>query len=65
MIVEQRVVVELADGGEALGEDLAVAAVGAEDVVVGRQREGHADGGGLLADGQVGRARGGCTSMPL
>ena len=46
----------LSDGGQALGQDLAVAAVGAEDVVVDRQDEGLTDRGGFLADRQVGRA---------
>src|SRR5581483_999746 len=51
---EQVVVAELPDGREALGQDLAVTAMRAEDVVVGGQREGHADRGRLLADGEVG-----------
>ena len=33
-----------------------MAAVRAEDVVVGREREGHADGRGFLPDGKMGRA---------
>ena len=44
---------ESPDGREALGQDLAVAAVRAVDVVVRRQREGHADGGRFLADGEM------------
>ena len=40
----------------ALGEDLAVAAVRAEDEVVDAELDGLADGRGLLAHRQVGRA---------
>ena len=54
--LQQRVVRELLDGGQALGQDLAVAAVGAVDVVVDAEQVGLADGGGFLADGEVGRA---------
>ncbi len=43
------------DGREALGEDLPVAPVAAVDVILDRQEEGLAHGGGLLADGEVGR----------
>ena len=53
--VHQGVVVELADGRHALGQDLAVRAVRAEDVVVDVQQEGLPHRGGLLADRQVRR----------
>ncbi len=56
MIAMQLVLAQLGDGGEALGEDLAVAAVRAEDVVLGAQEIGLADGGRFLADRQVRRA---------
>ena len=52
----QRGVVQLGDGGEALGQDLAVAAVRAKDEVVGRQVVRLADRGRFLADGEVRRA---------
>ena len=44
------------DGREALGQDLAVAPVAAEDVIVHRQEERLAHGGGFLADREVGGA---------
>ena len=47
---------QLARGGEALGEDLAVAAVGAEDEVLRVEARALADGRGLLACRKVGRA---------
>ena len=46
---------QLRDGGQALGQDLAVAAMGAEDEVIGSQVIGHAHRRRLLADGEVGR----------
>ena len=46
-------VAQLADGGEALGEDLAVAAMRSEDVIVRRQRKRHADCRGFLPDRKV------------
>ena len=46
----------LPDRRKALGQDLAVAAVRAEDVVVGRQRERHADRRRLLPDREVRRS---------
>ena len=52
----QRVVAQLLDGREALGQDLAVAAMRAEDEVVGRQVVGLSDHRRLLADGEMGRA---------
>ncbi len=54
--LSQRRVVQLGDGGEALGKDLAVAAVRAKDEVVGRQVVRLADRGRFLADGEVRRA---------
>ena len=54
--VEQFVIGELFDGGQALGEDVAVGAMGAEDEVVDVEVEGLADSGGFLADAQMGRA---------
>ena len=54
--LHQGVVAQLGDGREALGQDLAVAAVRAEDEIVGRQVEGHADRRRFLADREVGRA---------
>ena len=54
--VHQFLVGELLDGGQALGQDVGMGAVGAEDHVVHVQVEGFADGGGFLADGQMGRA---------
>ena len=56
MIVSSASSSSLCDGREALGEDFAVAAVAAVDVVVHAQQVGLADGGGLLADRQVRRA---------
>ena len=47
---------KLARGREALGEDLAVAAVRAEDEVLRLEARALAHRRGLLADGQVGRA---------
>ncbi len=47
---------QLARGGEALGQDLAVAAVRAEDEVVRLEAGALADRGGLLAGGKVGGA---------
>ncbi len=55
--LHQAGIVQLTDGRVSLGEDLSVAAVRAEDVVVGRQRERHADRRGLLANREVGRPR--------
>ena len=54
--VQKLPVRQLFDGGKALGQDVAVGTVGAEDEVVHVQVEGLAHGGGLLAHGQVGRA---------
>ena len=51
----QRVVIQLVDRREALGEDFAVTAMTAVDVVFDIQQIGLADGGGFLADGQMGR----------
>ena len=48
--------VHLVHGRVALGEDLAVGAVRAENEVIGRQHVALADVGGLLADTQVGGA---------
>ena len=45
------------DGTQALGEDLTVAAVAAEDKVVRVQVVGHTHSGGFLAGAQVGRTR--------
>ena len=52
--LEQRLLVGLADRGEPLRQNLAVAAVRAVDVIVWRQEERHPDRGGLLSDRQVG-----------
>jgi hypothetical protein len=52
---KQPIVVELPDRREGLREDLAVAAVRAEDEVVGTERKSHSDGGRLLSDREVGR----------
>ena len=52
----QRLVVELVDGREALGQDLAVGAVRAEDVVVGVEQVRLADRRRFLADREVRRA---------
>jgi hypothetical protein len=52
----ERARVELARGRERLGEDLAVAAVRAEDEVVDAELGGLADGRRLLAHREVGRA---------
>ena len=54
--VQKLLVGQLFDGGKALGQDVGVGAVGAEDEVVHIQVEGFADGGRLLAHGQVRRA---------
>ena len=54
--VHQGVVAELFDGRKALGEDFAVAAVGAKGVVVHREVEGLADRRSFLAHGKVRRA---------
>ena len=48
--------IHLVHGRVALGEDLAVGAVRAEDEVIGRQHVALADVGALLADAQVGGA---------
>ena len=48
--LEQALVGDLPDGGEAFGEYFAMAAMGAKDVVFRSQQEGHAHGGGFLAD---------------
>ena len=48
--------VHLVHGRVALGEDLAVGAVRAEDEVIGRQHVALADVGALLADAEVGGA---------
>ena len=52
--VHQFLVGHLLDAGEALGQNLGVGPVGAEDDVVLVQQIGLADTGGLLAQGQVG-----------
>ncbi len=44
---------EVLHGAESLGDDLAVAAVAAEDVVLDAEIHAFADGGAFLADGQV------------
>ncbi len=54
--LHQRGVIELLDGGKTLGQNLAVAAVAAVDVVVHVEQERLADGGRLLADREVRRA---------
>ena len=54
--VEQLLVGHLGDGGQALGQHLAVAAVGAEDKVIAVQQIALAHGRGLLAGVQVGGA---------
>ena len=54
--VEERPLVDLADRGEPLRQDLAVAPVRAVDVIVRRQQKGHPHGGGFLPDRQVGRS---------
>ena len=48
--------VQLVDGRQALGQDLAVTPVATEDVIVHRQEECLAHGGGFLADRKVGGA---------
>ncbi len=48
-------IAELPDRGKALREDLAVAAMGSEDVIVGRQRKRHPHCRRLLPDRQMGR----------
>ncbi len=53
--LEQRLLVGLANRGEPLRQNLAVAPVRAVDVIVPRQEERHPDRGGLLSDRQVGR----------
>jgi hypothetical protein len=53
--LEQVVVAQLSNGGKALGENLAVAAVRAEDVVVGRERKRHPDRRRFLPDREMGR----------
>ncbi len=53
--LDERLLVGLANRGEPLRQNLAVAPVRAVDVIVRRQEEGHPDGGGLLSDRQVGR----------
>ena len=45
--------IEFAGGGETLGEDLAVAAVGSEDEVVGTELRGLPHHGGFLSDAEV------------
>ena len=45
---------QLPDRREGLGQNLPMAPVGPEDVVVGGQREGHPHGGRLLTDGEMG-----------
>ena len=54
--VHEPPLVEPVDRRQALGDELAVAAVAAEDVVLGRKREGSADRRTFLADGKMGRA---------
>ncbi len=53
---QQLRVAHLPDRGEALGQNLAMAAVRAVDVVVGRQRVGHSDGRRFLAHRKMSRA---------
>ena len=48
------VIGQLADGGEALRQNLAVAAVRPEDVVLGPEAERHADGRRFLPDREMG-----------
>ena len=52
---EQSRIAELTYGGESLGQNFTVAAVRAENMVLGSQRESHTDGGGFLSDGEVRR----------
>ena len=56
MILSRCVVGKLGDGGKALGEDFAVAAVAAVDVVIHAEQVGLPDGRGFLADRKVRRA---------
>ena len=53
---EEGGVIQLLDGGQTFGEDFAMGAVGAVDVVVGVEQVHLTDGGGFLADGEVGGA---------
>ncbi len=55
--VHQRLVIELVNGREPLGQDFPMAPVGSENKVVNGEMIGHPDCRCLLADGQVGRAR--------
>ena len=52
---EERRLVEPFDRRQALGDELAVAAVAAEDVVLGAERQGRADCGAFLPDREVRR----------
>jgi hypothetical protein len=54
--LQQGRVAPVPDGRKPFRQDLAVAAVRAVNMVVGSQRERHADGGRLLSDRQVRRA---------
>ena len=54
---DQLIVIEVHDGTHALCQDLTVATVGAEDLVLGRKRHRLADSGALLAGREVGRAK--------
>ena len=53
--VHEPPLVEPVDGGQALGDELAVAPVAAEDMVLRGQRQGCADRGTLLADREMRR----------
>src|SRR6185503_7869853 len=45
--------VEPFDGGKPLGDELAMAAMTSEDVILRAKRERGTDGGSLLADGEM------------
>ena len=55
-MAQQSGVIELGDGGEAFGEDFAVRAVRAEDMVIGIEQKRLANRRGFLADREMGRA---------